>query len=336
MKISRSALFLLTLALFFIPGLALASNAGDFAGGVAIGTGYAGVNTAPTNGMIVQGNVGIGTTTASNPVVANGVVQSLSGGFKFPDGTTQTTAATGGGSGAVPPGFSALNVVWNSNTTFTISANTLTVNNSTPASTLLTSVSQQCNSATSGAGGLDTGTLAASTWYYDYVIYGTSGTACLFSTSSSSPTLPSGYTYYARTGAVDTDASKHFVGFSQYGRHWQYSVGNNLSGEPLLWSGTEGSITTPTYVSLTAPVPTTASVIYIEGFPTSSTMPDGYIIAPNGNYGAYNSTSNPPACSQGVNAQNYLCTLQMETAQTVYVASQANANGYVLAFDDNL
>jgi hypothetical protein len=40
-------------------------NSLDVAGGVAIGTGYAGVDTAPTNGLIVQGNVGIGTSSPS-------------------------------------------------------------------------------------------------------------------------------------------------------------------------------------------------------------------------------------------------------------------------------
>jgi hypothetical protein len=37
----------------------------DVYGGMAIGTGYAGTTAAPTNGLIVQGNVGIGT---NNPL----------------------------------------------------------------------------------------------------------------------------------------------------------------------------------------------------------------------------------------------------------------------------
>ncbi len=42
-----------------------------------------------------NGYVGIGTTTPAYPLSVNGVVQSLSGGFKFPDGSTQTSAASG-------------------------------------------------------------------------------------------------------------------------------------------------------------------------------------------------------------------------------------------------
>ncbi|MBP7748495.1 MAG: hypothetical protein KA383_20460 [Phycisphaerae bacterium] len=42
------------------------------------------------------GSVGIGTATPSAPLTVNGVVESQSGGFKFPDGTMQATAATSG------------------------------------------------------------------------------------------------------------------------------------------------------------------------------------------------------------------------------------------------
>lgn len=76
-------------------GTASPLNELDVSGGTAIGTSYAGTDTAPTSGLIVQGNVGIGTATPSNPLSVNGIVQSLTGGFKFPDGTTQTTAASG-------------------------------------------------------------------------------------------------------------------------------------------------------------------------------------------------------------------------------------------------
>jgi len=39
----------------------------------------------------------VNTTQAAGSITAAGLIESASGGFKFPDGTTQTTAATGGG-----------------------------------------------------------------------------------------------------------------------------------------------------------------------------------------------------------------------------------------------
>jgi len=54
-----------------------------------------------SNGIMINpsGNVGIGTTTPGQKLSVTGTIESTTGGIKFPDGTTQLTAATGGGSG---------------------------------------------------------------------------------------------------------------------------------------------------------------------------------------------------------------------------------------------
>ncbi len=46
------------------------------------------------NGASAYGNVGIGTTTPGQKLTVAGTIESTSGGFKFPDGTTQSSAAT--------------------------------------------------------------------------------------------------------------------------------------------------------------------------------------------------------------------------------------------------
>src|SRR5207245_844317 len=43
-----------------------------------------------------DGNVGVGTTNPAFPLTVNGVINSTTGGFRFPDGTTQTTAVASG------------------------------------------------------------------------------------------------------------------------------------------------------------------------------------------------------------------------------------------------
>jgi hypothetical protein len=58
-------------------------------------------SSAPVMTFTQSGLIGIGTTTPGHPLTVGGIIMSTSGGFRFPDGTTQITAATGGGSGTV-------------------------------------------------------------------------------------------------------------------------------------------------------------------------------------------------------------------------------------------
>ena len=58
-----------------------------------------------------------------------------------------------------------------------------------------------------GAGGLDTGAIAANTWYYFYAISSGIVNSCLASTSSTAPTMPAGYTYKVRVGANRTSSA---------------------------------------------------------------------------------------------------------------------------------
>jgi hypothetical protein len=236
--------------------------------------------------------------------------------------------------------FRNLKGTWASNTTATWTADQICVQTSgAAASLLLTNVSTTLNSATSGANGLDTGSIANNTWYYVYIIYNptTTTTAVLMSASATSPTLPSNYTYSSGViGAVITDGSAHFLGFIQRGRIWQYTVGNNLSNLPTVISGTSGNVSTPTYTSYSlssyCPTAVAGSVSFVVNG-TNAIV----IVAPNGSYGSNTSTSNPPPVVLSTPTPMSVPYLMELESSNVYYASNGSASGlFVQGFTLNI
>lgn len=78
-------------------GTNVPKNRLDVEGAAVIGASYSGTNTAPSNGLLVQGNVGIGTSTPGEKLTVAGIVDSTTGGFRFPDNSLQAKAAFGDG-----------------------------------------------------------------------------------------------------------------------------------------------------------------------------------------------------------------------------------------------
>ena len=81
----------------------------------------------------------------------------------------------------------------------------------------------QAWAAGTGAGALDTGSVAANTGYWVHLIRRTSDGALdvLMSTSATNPTLPSGYGAFRRLGAVLTNASGFIRKFTQHGDYFE-------------------------------------------------------------------------------------------------------------------
>ncbi len=90
---------------------------------------------------------------------------------------------------------------------FTVTADAVTVRNAAEAYRTIRNVSLSINASSVGANGIDTGSLAVSTCYFVFVIWNETTVAGLVSASSTSPTLPTGYTYSARVGAFFSDSS---------------------------------------------------------------------------------------------------------------------------------
>ena len=113
---------------------------------------------------------------------------------------------------------------------------------------LLSSYSQACNLATTGAGGMDTGSAPVSGFVSLYAIAKADGTknilACAVATSSGSiyggANMPSGYTYSALLGIWPTNGSSQFVAGFQLDRKFFYqtlsTVATGLTGPTTLTS----------------------------------------------------------------------------------------------------
>jgi hypothetical protein len=99
-----------------------------------------------------------------------------------------------------------------------IAADDIVLKNSGGLSYLAEAVSLTANMSVSGANGLDTGAESSSTWYYLWAIYNGTTVAALISASTTSPTLPTGYTYKALLGAIYNDSGSNLRNVLQYGR----------------------------------------------------------------------------------------------------------------------
>lgn len=135
--------------------------------------------------------------------------------------------------------------------------------------------------ATTGAGGLDTGSLAASTFYAVYAIADSNGlndgSACI-SANLTSPLLPAGYDMFFRIGFVKTDGSSHFLPFRQDGcglDRWMYY------DAPIATGVTAGSSATYASVDCSASLPSSTPTLvsfYCTFTPTGTN--DKLILAP--------------------------------------------------------
>lgn len=180
------------------------------------------------------------------------------------DGTQLQLVSASPASDAVAGGVRNFKAVQASNTTVTVTYDEAVVKTALGGATYLgKSGSFTLNTAGTGANGLDTGTLGASTFYSLYVIYNpaTQTFATLACTAAASTAtiyaganLPSGYTASALVGAFLTDGSSHIRAYTQLDREVFYTGGLSV------FAGTAG-VTVLTSQSLSAVVPGIAKTV---------------------------------------------------------------------------
>lgn len=186
-----------------------------------------------TDVTVSDGGTGVSTLTAYAPIfggtTSTGAVQS---------GTVGTAGQvlTSNGAGALPTfqaasgglprsylaGLGLANNGTDANNDIDIAVGTARDSTNTYDITLASAITKQLDASWSvgtGAGGLDTGTEAVSTWYHVFAIRrsDTGVVDVLFSTSATSPTMPTNYDAKRRIGAIYNDSSGNIVAFYQNG-----------------------------------------------------------------------------------------------------------------------
>ncbi|HXM47654.1 MAG TPA: hypothetical protein VN956_07275, partial [Pyrinomonadaceae bacterium] len=145
-----------------------------------------------------SGNVGVGTSTPGYKLDVAGIVNSSAGGFRFPDGTVQATAASGGG-GAVPSVFGRTGAV-------------VAATNDYTWAQIDKSTSSLANLTTRSAGDLSSGTLPDAR--FPATLPTVSGTNL---TSLNASSLASGTVSAARLGSGTADATTFLRGDNTWG-----------------------------------------------------------------------------------------------------------------------
>lgn len=108
------------------------------------------------------------------------------------------------------------------NTQLDITTEWVMMVNATNNGLVRTSISVTVDASVTGVNGLDVGSQTANTWYYIFLIDNGTTTASLLSLSETSPTLPGGYTYVCRVGAIFSNVSNQFRVYDQVGNVAQY------------------------------------------------------------------------------------------------------------------
>lgn len=288
---------------------------------------YAKIQNVATNRLL--GNVSGGAAAPQEITIGGGLSVS---------GTTLSAPAY------PPPGsFKNLAIKVTANTTLAVSADFVTTTNGTLYQT--TTVSCTINMGTTGINALDTGSIASATWYYIWVNAKTDATtgctASLQSTANGTfvANQPSGYTYYARVGAVRTAAGvAQLMGTWQFGRVTSYILGlAQTTVNPLITSGSAGNVVGPTWVanSISAIVPTTASRIFLRVSYGSNT----FGLAPNNSYGIATSTTIPPPVAGALSPAGPFMIVGdflLESTNIYYFSNSALTYVFCSGWEDNI
>ncbi len=185
-----------------------------------------------------------------------------------------------------------------------------------------------------GAGGLDTGSVAADSWYYLYLIAGVGvGVNAIASLSAVAPKLPTGYTTYRRLDTIRTNSAAEIIPFTKTGTGRDRRT-DWLAVETFMQVLASGTSTTEAAVDCTDALPPGSTRLIAEGLLTA-----GGMVACYAKIGITGNTSGSPLQinangGQVADAEQLLLTAAADRsiAYLVFGTSaslQINAQGYL-------
>lgn len=167
--------------------------------------------------------------------------------------------------------------------------------------------------AGSGNAGLDTGSVAANTWYHLHLIWGPGKSSdVLLSTSATAPTMPSGYTLHRRVGSIKTDGSSHILAFSQ-------------NGDEFLWAQPPQDLlaacsTSATLATLSTPLGAKTNALVTTVLSSVTATTGTYLSSPDvSNISAF--PSNETVLATGTNNAQGFGSVRTNTSSQVRVIS---------------
>jgi hypothetical protein len=183
----------------------------------------------------------------------------------------------------------------------------------------------------SGNGGLDTGAIAASTWYHVWLIKrpDTGVVDALISLSATAPTMPANYTLGRRIGSLKTNASSQWILFTQLGDEfiWNVAVNDVNNVNP----GTAGASYTLPSVPPNVLVKVDASFVLTNTVTANGYM---YVDPPSWGSGGQTAGAGYSVTSQTVNNVSVSRFLINTNTQSVHLQcfTVANNQCYVTVF----
>lgn len=225
-----------------------------------------------------------------------------------------------------------------SNTTLSVAAGQC--RDSTNTYDLALATAGTINAAVTGVNGLDTGTFAASKWYYVFVIADMKGinpNALLISLSQTAPIMPTGYNLLRMIGISLTDGSVHFLPFTTFGKgtnrtqFWTAAI-SVLSGGT---SATYAAVSLDGAVPPIAATPFTAKVTFVP-----ATANDYVDFRPTGSAATAVASFNggTVAAKNGIGQMKLLAAIASSVSKIDYQNSAASGatSVSVLSFDYSL